>query len=273
MLQFYVESEVRRRQFRECPIEEHLDGFAGWLRSAGYKVRPGQLLLRGAAHLGMWTASRGVRVERISEEVLRAFARHVRRCACSHAFRGRDLYHWQGGHRFVEHLRGIGVVPPPATAVERVAPVIADFGAWMRRHRGIQTSTLGNYLSVVREFVATVGDDAATYDAARVRAYILARANRARRSGAKLAANGVRMFLRYLVVRGDCAADLPAAVPRIAKWKLATLPRYLVIDDIERLVAACEPTTAGGARDRAVILLCARLGLRAGDVRDLRLST
>lgn len=50
------------------------------------------------------------------------------------------------------------------------------------------------------------------------------------------------------------------------------MPRYIAADDIERLIAACDPSSAAGARDRAVILLLARLGLRAGDVRELRLA-
>jgi len=52
MLDFYVQGELRRRQFRESPASEYVEGFAAWLRSAGYKRRPGQLRLRGAAHLG-----------------------------------------------------------------------------------------------------------------------------------------------------------------------------------------------------------------------------
>ena len=95
MLEF-VESEFRRRQFRQCPVGQHLDGFAEWLRSAGYKRRPGQLLLRGAAHLGHWTSARGVEIGRIRAGVLKAFARHLPTCACPHPFQGRDRYHREG---------------------------------------------------------------------------------------------------------------------------------------------------------------------------------
>jgi site-specific recombinase XerD len=170
-------------------------------------------------------------------------------------------------------LRAVGVVlSSPTPAAESVPPVLEQFSAWMRHHRGVQVSTLGNYLPLLHEFVVALGDDAVTYDAAGVRAFILARASRAGRGRAKSLVNAVRMFLRFLAVRGSCPADLAAAVPRIANWRLAALPRYLVADDIARLLATCEPDTAAGARDRAVMLLCVRLGLRAGDVRDLRLG-
>lgn len=271
MLEF-VESEFKRRQFRQCPVGQHLDGFAKWLRSAGYKRRPGQLLLRGAAHLGHWISARGVETGRIRTGVLDAFARHLPTCACPHPFQGRDRYHREGAHRFVTHLLRVGVVPPLATAPAPVPPLVETFSAWMRQHRGVRESTLGNYLPLVQEFLATLGDDAAAYDAARVRAFILARASRFGRSRAKSVVNAIRMFLRFPAVGGHCPADLAAAVPRIAHWKLSSLPRYLAADDVARLVAACEPATAAGARDRAVLLLLARLGLRAGDVRDLRLG-
>jgi len=77
------------------------------------------------------------------------------------------------------------------------------------------------------------------------------------------------MFLRFLAVGGVCPADLVAAVPAIAYWKLAALPRYLPAPDIERLVAACPSATPSGARDRAVILLLARLGRAPNPVRGL----
>ena len=274
MLEFYVQGEFRRRQIRECPVGQHLDGFAVWLRSAGYKRRPGQLLLRGAAHLGHWTATRGMREDQITAAVLDVFARHLAHCACPQAFQGRRRYHWEGAQRLVGHLRRSGVVPSLPTPVPASVPppVIGQFSAWMRQHRGVRESTLGNYVPLVRQFVVALGDDAAMYDAARVRAFVLARASGAGRARAKSLVNAVRMFLRFLAVRGDCLPDLAAAVPAFASWKLAALPRYLAADKIERLVVACTPNSAAGARDRAVVLLCARLGLRAGDVRDLRLG-
>lgn len=268
----FVESEFRRRQLRQCPVGEHLDGFAEWLRSAGYKRRPGQLLLRGAAHLGHWTAAGGGRTGRIHAGAHEAFAQHLPTCACPHPFQGRDRYHREGAQRFITYLQHVGVVAPPTTAPEPVPALVETFSAWMRQHRGVRESTLGNYVPLVQEFLAALGDDAATYDAARVRAFILARASRFGPSRAKSVVNAVRMFLRFLAVDGRCPADLPAAVPRIARWRLSSLPRYLAADDLARLVTASEPATAASARDHAVILLLARLGLRAGDVRDLRLG-
>ena len=269
---FRSESDVRLHQLRQCPVGMHMDGLADWLHSAGYKRRPGQLVLRGAAHLAHWTSARGGPIDRIDEGVLHSFADHLRTCACPSPFRGRDRYHRDGAQRLVAHLRRVGVLPPTNAEPETVPPLVKRFSQWMRQHRGVTESTLANYVPLVKEFLAAREDDAAAYDAARVRAFIFARASRYGRSRAKSTVNAVRMFLRFLAVSGHCSADLVAAVPRIAEWKLSSLPRYISADDIDRLVAACDPATAVGSRDRAVILLLARLGLRAGDVRDLRLG-
>jgi len=272
MLKFYVESDARLRQLRQCPAGMYMDGLADWLHSAGYKRRPGQLVLRGAAHLAQWTSARGGPIDRIDEGVLQAFADHLGTCVCPSPFRGRHRYHRDGAQRLVAHLQRVGVVPPSTAAPETVSLLVMRFSQWMRQHRGVTASTLANYVPLVKEFLAAHGDEAATYDAAQVRAFILARASRHGHSRAKSTVNAIRMFLRFLAVSGQCSPDLVAAVPRIADWKLSSLPRYISADDINRLVAACDPATAVGARDRAVILLLARLGLRAGDVRDLRLG-
>jgi integrase len=78
--------------------------------------------------------------------------------------------------------------------------------------------------------------------------------------------------LRYLNFRGESRDDLALAVPAIAHWRLATLPHCLSAQELDRLIAACDGTTPGRLRDRAILLLLSRLGLRAADVAQLRLS-
>ena len=82
----------------------------------------------------------------------------------------------------------------------------------------------------------------------------------------------LRAFLRYLAVKGRCRAGLADVVPGYARWRLAGLPRYLVAEQVNRLIAACDGEVVARRRDRAIVLLLARLGLRAGDVAQLRLD-
>ena len=82
----------------------------------------------------------------------------------------------------------------------------------------------------------------------------------------------LRAFLRYLAVEGRCRAGLADVVPGYAHWRLADLPRYLAAEQVNRLIAACDGEVVARRRDRAIVLLLARLGLRAGDVAQLRLD-
>jgi integrase/recombinase XerD len=82
----------------------------------------------------------------------------------------------------------------------------------------------------------------------------------------------MRMFLRYLIAQGKCRAGMDDAVPTVAMWRLSALPRYLPATDVDRVIAACGRDTAVGLRDRAAILLLARLGLRAGDIVKMNLD-
>src|SRR5262245_39885098 len=78
------------------------------------------------------------------------------------------------------------------------------------------------------------------------------------------------MFLRFLGAVGRCLPDLDHALPTLTHWRLASLPRYLPPETVERVLASCDLTTPIGVRGRAVLLLLARLGLRAGDVTILQ---
>src|SRR5262249_43677337 len=77
---------------------------------------------------------------------------------------------------------------------------------------------------------------------------------------------------RFLAALGLCRTGLEQAVPTIPQWRLSALPRYIDSTDVERLIATCDAATPTGMRDRAILLLLARLGLRAGDIVALRLS-
>jgi len=80
------------------------------------------------------------------------------------------------------------------------------------------------------------------------------------------------MFLRFLISGGRCRAGLLGAIPVLAHWRLSSLPRYLQPDAIERIIDSCDMSSRVGKRDRAILLLLGRLGLRAGDIVQMRLQ-
>ena len=105
-----------------------------------------------------------------------------------------------------------------------------------------------------------------------LRSAILDRRGRESRGALKRRTTVLRSWLRFHAAMGRCAPGLIAAVPTVADWKGHHLPRGLRPAEVERLLAACDPATPTGRRDRAILLLLVRLGLRAEDVRTLRVE-
>lgn len=82
----------------------------------------------------------------------------------------------------------------------------------------------------------------------------------------------LRSFFRFLFQKGKLRADLAGCVPAVADWRRSTVPKYLTPEEVKRLLKACDRSTAIGRRDYAILLLLARLGLRAGEVVALQLE-
>lgn len=149
---------------------------------------------------------------------------------------------------------------------------LQGFREWLRRHRGIGERRISAHLRMIEKLLPYLGDDPARYDATLVNRIILQNLENTSRVGAQQMCGSLRMYLRYLASTGRCSPALIGAIPRIPRWRLATLPRYILNDDVERVIASCDLTTPRGLRDRAILLLLARLALRAGDVANLRLQ-
>jgi integrase len=82
----------------------------------------------------------------------------------------------------------------------------------------------------------------------------------------------LRAFLRYLHHRGLNARPLADCVPSMRRWKLATLPTYLPAAQVRKALDGCDRKTVMGRRDYAILLLLAKLGLRADEVATLTLD-
>ena len=120
--------------------------------------------------------------------------------------------------------------------------------------------------------LTALGEDPANWDAAGIRRTFMDRASTSGRGTIEKMTTSLRAFLRYLAVEGRCRASLDGAVPAYAHWRLADMPRYLAPEQVNRLIAACDGDAPARRRERAIILLLVRLGLRAGDVAQLRLA-
>jgi len=155
---------------------------------------------------------------------------------------------------------------------------VADYRDYLLRERGLTAGSVAHWERVARLFLAErpepLEDALRRLTAAEVTGFVVAQCAPGRRSGsaAKILTGGLRSLLRYLHLAGFTKMPLAQAVPRAAGWRLSSLPRPVEAEDVARLLASCDRTTVVGRRDLAILLLLARLGLRAGEVARLRLD-
>ena len=227
-------------------------------------------------HVLVWLHQSRIPLGRLDAEVLGRFVEHD--CVCPGPFE--SLRKRRSGARYVYPVEAFSSflatrgVLPGAVSTARNKAVDGDleaFGEWLRRHRGTGEATIVNHLRRVSGMRAQLGGDPGQYNAALVRDVLLCRFATASRPHARALATSMRMYLRFLAARGECLPTLVGAVPTSPGWRLCELPRYVPADDIERVIGSCDVTTPVGLRDRAILLLLARLALRAGDVVHLRL--
>jgi len=270
---------------RKQPLGEFLDEFVKERFAAGYCSLTIERCLGPVLHLGVWLRRRGVALAMVDNDLLERFRRHLRRCRCRRQVASSSSPRSSGRGRrccarpvvvveirhFVEYLRRRGVVP--VEPLPLLPPLVAEFDLWMRQHRGSAERTLEDYRPLAAAFVESRrGRRWEHLDAKTVRTYVIEECKKLTPARRLVFVRALRMFMRFLVATGRCRSHLDRSVPCMPHWRLATLPRYLDEEVIERIIASRPETTLTGLRDRAVLLLLARLALRAGDVRGLSLS-
>ena len=226
-----------------------------------------------ARHLAHWLMRSKIATSDIDEAIVGRFARH--RCRCPGARREKHVSckYMERVRRFVEFLGKRGLVRLTATSVATVPDRrLAKFQDWLRQHRGLREKTIDQHSRMLMRLLSALKPQPRSWDAQHIREVIIAETKQVSRNQVKKLASALRAYVRFLSANGQCRAGLEHAVPTIAEWRLATLPRYIDAPRVERLIATCDPSTPTGLRDRAILLLLARLGLRAGDIVALRIG-
>jgi site-specific recombinase XerD len=151
------------------------------------------------------------------------------------------------------------------------------FEQHLLQQRGLSEQSLQAYRPFIHGFLVeqvakTSSFCPATLDAQGVRDFLLTRIGNPPNRSAKLLSTALRSFLRFLFQSGETTVDLSLAVPTVRQWRQAPVHSYLVPEEVEQVLHTCRLTTSIGRRDHAILLLLARLGLRAGEVIALELG-
>lgn len=273
MLTKYFESPSRIRAIHSGSSGALLESFADQLFQSGYSRITARQHIRSAEHVICWAARRSVPLRDLNKSALGHFGKHLTRCRCGGYSRKDPVEIVAGARLFVKHVQSLdGHASATSDPAIPKSPLLEAFCAWMRSQRGTSDQTLANYSRPIGKVIKRFGGNPRKLTAHCLRQFVLHQSQTAGWAAAKTCTTALRMFLRFLIAEGWCHAGLLGAIPVLPHWRLASLPHYLPPKDVEQLIASCDRSSAVGRRDRAVLLLLARLGLRAGDIVQLRLQ-
>lgn len=273
MLDHFFRSQHLIARLRGNAGVKSLDAFAGHLVGCGYSRSQGARHLRAAAHLLHWLDGKHLSLTTTDAATVNRFERHLAHCRCT-GFA--DMYPdklLRGIRAFMAFQQGRPLCVDDTIKVSAAPSELWDcFCCWMRDQRGIAERTLSDYRQYLQPLLTEISTAPDKLNAARLRRFILEQSRNVGNARVKATTSALRTFIRFLVAQGQCPASLVDAIPSVAHSRLSSLPQYLHPQEVERVIVTADTQTPVGKRDRAILLLLARLGLRAGDVVQLRLT-
>lgn len=253
------------------------DRFVKHLAEQGYSSRLVTEYRTIIRHFIVWLHQCRLPLTAVDERVTKRFRRH--QCICSHAgvyqhpsvrFTGRQTAIGRV-NKFLDFLIGEQLIADFRPQDEQ-DPVLDEFENWLRQYQGIGGRSVRRHVRNISKLLPDLGRDSRHYNATLIRDVLLKHLKDHSRTSVKRLASSLRAYLRFEVLNDRCKPELISVVPTIPQWSQASLPRHVPMATIEDVIDSCDTTTPIGIRDRAMVLLLARLALRAGDVVQLRLQ-
>lgn len=252
------------------PLEPFAAGLIAEMEETGYRPAAAAVQVRVLAHLSRWMQEHDVSAAGLREAELERFRReHLDRFA---SLRGAGITLVLG------YLRGLGAVPAvEPRAVTAAGELLEQFRRYLTIERGLTAETVRGYVDIVRPFVESRMTSTGEVELweltpADVLGFLLAETGRRSRKSAKLLVSALRSLLRFWHVTGLIGRPLAGAVPSVAGWRLAGLPRALEAEQVRALVNSCDRSTVAGMRDFAILTMLVRLGMRRGEIAALTLD-
>lgn len=251
-------SGTRRKPGR---LGVYVEGYRVWLLETGYTPQTVRAMLKDLGRLGRWMDAEEVEIGTVDVASIESFLSDWR------AAGGRRVPTVRALRSMLTYLREVGVVvaeePPARSPVEAL---VGEYREWLIAERGLAAMTVLRYETLARRFLigrvsATDELGVADLDGAVVSRFLLGECGRVCLGSAKGKVAELRSLLRFLHARGFIPRSLAESVPGVAGWRETTIPPTMPRADIERLLAGCDRSTLDGARDHAMLMLLARLGV------------
>jgi len=253
-------------------IDSYVDSFAADLAACGYASTTVRSQLKLLGHFNEWLMRRRCDIHQLNDALVDTFVESRKRRGCLHRGDGRTVF------RFLTHLRARGELPSPIPLVDEspLGQLQRDYEQYLMNERGLAPVTVSDYVDVLRRFLTDrFGNgplELGMLDVSTITTFVIRRARTMSPRYAQGMVTALRSICRFLRQRGAIDRDLAAGLPSVSDWRLATIPKYLTPEEVERVLQTCKRHTRVGRRNHAILLLLARLGLRAGEIIALELD-
>ncbi len=268
---FFTFTQTRQRM-QEGPLGRYVSDYATLLHKQGYSRQSTAHKIRLVADWSRWLRSQDLGAKDLNSHHIAQYLQHRHKQLRPNQLVPSTL------QQFLERLRQHGICSAERCPVSKSRRQQEEeaFCHYLSKERGLCPSTLKNHLPFIRQFLAERFGRGpirfARLQAKDVTGHVRRHAPLLSQGRKPLLLTALRSFLRYLRYRGAIATDLAACVPALANWKLSSLPRFIPMVQIEKVLRSCDRSTPQGRRNYAILLLLARLGLRADEVVRLTLE-
>jgi len=254
------------------PLAAYVDGFCSWLYSQGFCRNHIGRQIRQVARFSSWLSSANRTISEISHSLVEGYVDKKNRHSSIRTGEQATL------RRFIAYLQENGIALPdeesrPMTAVETQ---LSEFGNYLLHDRCLSPKTKAQYLPTIQQFLdARFGNsevDLRTLTGSDIIQFVQDSVTRKRTARGKVVVDAMRAFLRYGIHRHQLSPDLLLAVPKVASWSQAGIIKAISPEETEQLLLSCDLNSVSGVRDFAVLMLLARLGLRAAEIASLSLD-
>ena len=253
------------------PLSQHLDAYLAVVKEQGYLSATAGQQVRLIARFSQWLRRSKRELHDLDECVIKRFLDQRRD---AHQIQRYDAATMK---RLLGVLRQRGAAPErrlPAPSPQQ--QITAQYRRYLLEERGLSTATVRNYLPHIDQFLsASFGPgrlNLAHLRAPDVTSFLQRRVCNLSPGHGKILVTALRSFLGHLQHQGKIKTDLAACVPGVAGWSLASLPKFIPAASVQKVLDRCDRQTPTGRRDYAILLLLARLGLRANEVAVLNLE-
>ena len=253
------------------PWAEYLNAYTTLIKERGYSPVSVQAQVQLITRFSEWLRRGHTDVHALDEIIVKRFLRRHQSAGSVHRGDAATLY------RFLCMLREQGATrrqkKPPLSPRQRLT---IKYGRYLLEERGLTQATVVNYVPFIEQFLSArfrqIPLNLSHLRAPDVTGFVRRQAHQLSPGRAQLLVTALRSFLRYLRHQGKVTIDLAVCVPTVARWSFATLPKFLPAGTVQRVLDCSDRRTPMGRRDYAILLLLARLGLRACEIVALNLE-